>query len=196
MEYQVSKIYQNLAIPEKWESVVELYSPKIIKERVEKFTSISAACDSKEYLPSMAKVRRHHGKENILVLIRLYLIRLDEELNLSRRLNENTIEAIADDIYEVAYFLSIEELVYFFKGLRRGEYGSLYQGLNSETVIKGLQKYSQNRSTYWGGKSEDESKRIKGRTDREIDGEKTESIAELTAQMELRNKIKGYEKLK
>lgn len=115
----------------------------------------------------MATIRRLEGFDTIAALIELYLVHLDEVLNLSRRLSRAATEAIAEDVYMIGYTLSIEELQRFFTELRQGKHGAIYQGLNSEVICKGLRKYIDARSSYFSQKSEGESNSWKVRREKE-----------------------------
>lgn len=67
--------------------------------------------------------------------------------------SKEALEAIAEDVYEIGYFLRVEELAYFFKELRKGTYGSMYENLNSEKVCRALNKFLLDRSNYFERKS-------------------------------------------
>jgi len=118
---------------------------------------------------TMAKVRKLAGLESTQAVIEFHLVELDETMNLSRRLNENMIKAIAEDVYDTAYVLSFEELTRFFKELRQGRHGSMYQGMNSENVCRALSNFMQSRSAYIGQQSENESNSWKVRRERSED---------------------------
>ncbi len=118
---------------------------------------------------TMAIVRKLAGLDTAQAVIELHLVELDETMNLSRRLNESMVKAISEDVYDTAYVLSFEELTRFFKELRQGRHGSMYQGLNSENVCKALGNFLQSRSAYIGQKSENESNTWKVRRERSED---------------------------
>ncbi len=115
----------------------------------------------------MATLRRKEGFDKVAALIELYLMHLDEVLNLSRRLSRVATEAIAEDVYMIGFTLSIDELQRFFNELRQGKYGTIYQGLNSEVVCNGLRKYLNERQAYFAQKSEGESNKWKVRREKE-----------------------------
>jgi hypothetical protein len=118
---------------------------------------------------TMATVSKNSNLDAVQALIEAHLLQLDEVLNLSRRLSDTMIQAIAEDVYDTGYILSFEELTRFFKELRQGRHGSMYQGLNSENVCKALVNFLQSRSAYIGQKSEDTSNSHKVRRERSED---------------------------
>jgi hypothetical protein len=118
---------------------------------------------------TLATIRKGTSIDGVQAVIEGYLIELDEVMNLSRRLNESMVRVIAEDVYDAAYVLSFEELSRFFKELRTGRHGSMYQGLNSESICRALGSFIQSRSSYFQQKSENESNSWKVRRERSED---------------------------
>lgn len=87
-------------------------------------------------------------------LISQFILNLCNDLNLIHKVSEQSINAMAEDVYSIGYFLKIEELAYFFKELRRGKYGSMYENLNSEKVCIALNRFISERSQHFERKNE------------------------------------------
>ena len=145
-------------------------TPQSIRSRIRGLdnTKLHEMTTSGEFY-TLARIGKVMGLEPTQAVIKLHLVELDEVMNLSRRLNESMVKAIAEDVYDTAYVLSFEELTRFFKELRQGRHGSMYQGLNSENVCKALVNFLQSRSAYIGQKSEDASNSHKVRRERSED---------------------------
>ncbi len=102
---------------------------------------------------SLATARKESSLDVVESLIAQFVLNLSHELNLTHKLSDASIMAISEDVYEVGYFMNIEELAYFFKQLRKGKFGSMYENLNSEKVCTALSKFINERSKYFEEKN-------------------------------------------
>jgi hypothetical protein len=101
---------------------------------------------------TLATARKEGGIESAEKIVKQFVLVLEKQLNLSKLTPEST-EAIAEDVYEMAYFLKVEEFAYFFRQLRKGTYGAMYENLNSEKVCTALAKFLDARASYYEGKN-------------------------------------------
>ena len=145
-------------------------TPQSIRSRIRGLdnTKLHEMTTSGEFY-TLARIGKVMGLEPTQAVIKLHLVELDEVMNLSRRLNESMVKAIAEDVYDTGYILSFEELTRFFKELRQGIHGSMYQGMNSENVCKALGNFIQSRTAYVAQQSENESNSWKVRRERSED---------------------------
>lgn len=144
--------------------------------------------------PPMAKYVKTTGKRPIIGIIKMNVVLLQNELNLSRQLSQEGVDAVSEDIYQDGYFLSFQEIQAFFGMVRRGKYGSFFEGLNSMKMCEALAKFINDRHNHIERIKSGESNEIKSATmtERSTEAEEqTESIAELTAKMELKNQIEN-----
>lgn len=102
---------------------------------------------------TLATARKESNLETAENLIAEFVVELANNLNLMGKVSEYSIMAIAEDVYEIGYYLNIEELAYFFRQLRKGKYGSMYENLNSEKVCIALDKFLIDRANYFEGKN-------------------------------------------
>lgn len=101
---------------------------------------------------TLATAKKQNGLDSVETLLKQFIILLAGQLNLTK-LSEQSVDAMAEDLYEVAYYLKVEELYYFFKQLRRGTYGQMYENLNSEKLCRAMNKYLLDRANYFERKS-------------------------------------------
>jgi hypothetical protein len=102
-----------------------------------------------EGLAPMSQFRKDNGKQETLKQIYVLVVEFMTQMNLQEKTNKLVIQAIAEDVFEVGFMCSFEEIKHFFKELRKGKYGSSYQNINSEYVITALNKFLTERSTYF-----------------------------------------------
>jgi len=78
-----------------------------------KTKSLAEIRDSDSF--TLATARKDGGIENAEKLICQFVVDTAESLNMMSAVSESSIQAIAEDVYSVGYFLNIEELGFFFK---------------------------------------------------------------------------------
>lgn len=79
-------------------------------------------------------------------------------MNLQNKMNDQAVMAIAEDVYDTGYFLKTQELAYFFKQLRKGAYGPMYENFNSERVCRALVQYIQDAQQFHSSQTREEHK--------------------------------------
>jgi len=114
---------------------------------------------------------KNNNLDDVLAIIELHLIQVDAVLNLNRKMNQQAIKIVAEDLYDILYPCSFQELTKFFKNYRSGKYCSLYQGINSENACESARQFMNGRTMYFGKISENESNLQKVRRTREENGE-------------------------
>lgn len=87
------------------------------------------------------------GVANMLKLLIVMLEDLVNYFNVQRPMNMNQIEDLAIEILEEMRDLRFEEIVVFIEGIKREEYGKIYERFDAPTFWK----------FYWGETSEDEN---------------------------------------
>lgn len=119
--------------------------------RISKSKSLTEIRESKTI--TLATIKKEGGEVAVEKLIKQMVAILASQMNLANKISEVAIEAIGEDVYSIGYFLKVEELAYFFKELRKGTYGQMYENLNSEKVCTALNKFIAERYTYFERKN-------------------------------------------
>lgn len=96
---------------------------------------------SREQNPSLARLRADYGEEAIEDIIRLYLIDLSENVNLKRPLRDSQVDNIAREVVAEYYSLTIADVHIIFRKAKRGEYGVLYESLDTPKVMTWFRDY-------------------------------------------------------
>lgn len=136
-----------------------------------------------------------------------YLIAdLADAMQMNRTFSGTRSNEIAELIIEDFPHLSIEDIGLCFKGIKKGNYGNLFQTLNSQTIIECLRKYDlqrlevieesnrkqQNETDKVGGYSIDASKMFKAiREELEEPNKSSEADYEEYRKKFYEQKIKG-----
>ena len=132
-----------------------------------------------------------YGQSKIVKSIQLYLLRMEAVLNLPNKLNEIAVEVISQDLYDVLYILSFEELADFFKRTRKGQFGKFYGGISSDVLLDYADKYLSERVNYHTGVNDSKTEHEKGwRDPNEYLEDKQETVAVLLEKIKINEEIK------
>ncbi|MEB3005742.1 hypothetical protein [Capnocytophaga sp. G2] len=104
---------------------------------------IGDAMDRKTY--SLSDIRKERGEEYLRSYILLWLVYLNELLDLNKPLNESQMRLCAEEILADYGYLKISEIAYIFKRLINGEYGALYERLSVAKVMSLFRDYDKER---------------------------------------------------
>ncbi len=108
--------------------------------------------------PLLSSICREYSKEFVIKYIQLWLINLNEFLNISRKMNRLQIEETAEMFYDNYYYLNIADINLFFKQIKQGKY-ELYDCLDGTKLMNWLSDYVNNRmetSLTIGGRNKSE----------------------------------------
>ena len=94
---------------------------------------------------NLSYLRKKSGKKQTLALLKLYLIDINELLNLRNPLTERMIDEIAETILNDYFFLTIADIYLIFKRIKTGHYGEFYGSINMPKVCQVFYDYSNER---------------------------------------------------
>ena len=94
----------------------------------------------------VAYYSKQMGMDSVLALIELHLAALSESVNVGQPLTKFQIKEIAIEIHSMFYFLSMTEVCFVLRKLKRGEFGQLYGTLNIVFILDCFNKYAEERS--------------------------------------------------
>lgn len=95
---------------------------------------------------NVAYYSKQMGMDSMLALIELHLTALSESVNVGQPLTKFQIKEIAIEIHSMFYFLSMTEICFVLRKLKRGEYGQLYGALNIVFILDCFNKYAEERA--------------------------------------------------
>ena len=81
------------------------------------------------------------GEHQILAAILAVVVEGLEGINVNHGMTDKMIKIFSEDFLEVFYTDSLEDLILFFKYLRRGELGTIYNRLDVPTLFDAYRKY-------------------------------------------------------
>jgi hypothetical protein len=123
--------------------LLTLYSPTKCLRKFKEVNTIQKSIELK--LPSLVRYKKEFGEEKIESVIKLWLVDLNNCLNLRRPMSESNIDLIA--FYIVSDFgnLTLPDIHLVFTRAKKGLYGELYESLNSAKVLGWFKDYFEER---------------------------------------------------
>jgi len=110
---------------------------------------------------SLVKIKTELGEKSILTILKIYIVDLNEFLNLARKMQPEQINQTAQLILDEFYYLKISDLSFIFKRIKTGFYGSFYESLDGLKLMEIFYRYAQERADLIEKLSIDESDRMK-----------------------------------
>ncbi len=98
--------------------------------------------------PTLATIKKYRGDIILNSVITKLLHWLADGLNVGQHLNDTQIEVLCELIYEEFYFFTIADIKLVFKKGLKGEYGPLYNRLDTQIVMEWLSEYQKERAAY------------------------------------------------
>jgi len=126
------------------ERFIQEYGIAACREKYEEVNSCSKALETSS--PLLSHVKNSYGKQSAIAYIETWLYNLNDYLNISRRLKKEQIYETALYIIQDYYFLNIAEIHLFFKKIKKGEFGNLYEGIDGYKVLSFLKEYDNERT--------------------------------------------------
>lgn len=119
------------------------YSPNKCLRTFKKVNSIEKSIALK--LPSLTSYKKIIGEDKLEVVIKLWLVDLNNCLNLRRPMSEDNIDLIAVYILNDYGNLTMSDINLVFTRAKTGAYGELYESLNTAKVLLWFSEYSESR---------------------------------------------------
>lgn len=95
--------------------------------------------------PSLIKLSKIIGEKSIIAYIKIWLINLNESLNLKNKMNEEQINECSFFLFSDYKKLSILDLWYVFTNIKKGKYGSMYESISTDKICKIFELHFENR---------------------------------------------------
>jgi len=96
--------------------------------------------------PTLVSMELDAGRKTVINYIKIWLISLNDYLNVTRKLQPAQINEIAHYIYSEYYYLQIADIYLVFTDIKKGKYGQLYEGLDGIKLLSFFNQYAQERS--------------------------------------------------
>ena len=99
----------------------------------------------KDNCDSLAAINKKVGKKISLNILKIWLINLNDFLNISRKMNPVQIEETCDLLYDEFYYLKISDIALLMKRIKTGHYGQFYESIDGMKIMEMFYQYAQER---------------------------------------------------
>jgi hypothetical protein len=140
MSNQLVKTTSNQSI-QKYEAVFHL-PDKACKE-LREIKTVQDALAVKT--PSLARLRKEKGAEYVGGCLELWIVYLQEFLNLKTKMNERMILGLVEMVLDDFPQLTIADIKIIITRAKKGQYGELYESLSPHKVYKWFESYFNER---------------------------------------------------
>ena len=110
---------------------------------------------------SLVDIKKGKGQAFLRSYIALWLIDLNELLNLKNPLSEAQITLCTEQIITDYSFLKLSELSLIFKRIVSGEFGELYERISMPKLMSIFRKYEQERTEVVTSESQQDHERFR-----------------------------------
>ncbi len=119
------------------------YLPENFLPKIKTITTIKQAIENRT--SSLSKISKLVGSQRTEGLIKVYLIRMNDLLDVKRPLKEEAMNEIANILITDYYNLTMVDVVFVFQEAIKGKYGEFYESLSIPKVIKWFEIYFHKR---------------------------------------------------
>lgn len=123
--------------------LLQTYNPKTCSRKFVGIRTIEQALAVK--CPTIAKMTKMFGTEKVEAYIKLWLINLNEVINLKRTLKEHQIDECAMLLVQQFKNVTIADINLIFTMAKTGEHGDLYESLSIDKIIRWFRTYFEQR---------------------------------------------------
>ena len=95
--------------------------------------------------PSINGIKRYYGGQFCENLVMLWLVYLNEILNLNKPMSEGQIRLCTSHLLNEYGYLKLTELTFIFKRVLSGEYGEFYERLGIDKLLTFFREYDKER---------------------------------------------------
>jgi hypothetical protein len=125
-----------------WKKFCETYTISKLQRNL-KVTNVKEALSLKT--PTIGAITREFGVKKAETYIKLWIINLNEIINVKRPLKDFQIDECAMNIVEDYKHISIADINLIFKNAKKGKYGELYETLSIDKICQWFESYFDER---------------------------------------------------
>src|SRR3989304_5154769 len=100
-------------------------------------------------LITLASLMKQFDREFIINYLKLWIIDLNEFLNLTNRMTPDQIKDTAELIYQDNYNLNIADINLVFTNAKKGVYGQLYGSIDGSKLLRWFSEYRNYRADWY-----------------------------------------------
>lgn len=95
----------------------------------------------KSEMPTLGALKKAYSEDFMLAYIELWLVNLNDFINVSRKMNPAQMQELSVMIYQDYYYFNLADINLVFSKIKKGEFGPLYESIDGAKVLACFQKY-------------------------------------------------------
>lgn len=123
---------------------IQKYYPNNAIVELKKVNSIDLCLKSET--PSLSLINKENGNDKTLALIEIWILDVNDFLNVNRKMNTPQIKQTALMILTDFYYFKIADINLVFQNAKKGYYGALYESLDGLKIYQWFEKYALDRA--------------------------------------------------
>ena len=143
MQNEVTVVQQQPTAIISSEKFLMVYAPANCMKYSYKVATLGEAINLSS--PYINQIKREQGEPFCEKFIMLWLVYLNEMLNLNKPMTESQIRLCSAQLLAEYGYLKITELTLIFKRILSGEYGEFYERLGIDKLLKFFREYDKER---------------------------------------------------
>ncbi|OWP79937.1 hypothetical protein BWK63_13700 [Flavobacterium covae] len=155
--------------------------------KIKAITTVKQALEHKT--STLAKISKQVGAVRTEALIKIYLVRVNELLDLKKPLSEEAINEIAHILTTEYYNLNMTDVVFVLQQAIKGRYGEMFETLNISKVVKWFDIYFNERCNTAEEMSYKEAHQYRSTFGRERSSDALDEQREFSKQYTINKKI-------
>lgn len=89
----------------------------------------------REKKPCLVELSKTIGKEKVIAMLQLFIVSIDNFLDLNKRMNQDNIAETASLVYTKYKQLTLTDIVFVFNQAKMGKYGPLKYSINGQQIM-------------------------------------------------------------
>ena len=121
--------------------------PATVSRDLARITDLSAALAVADKMPAVALLKKTYGEDKILLLVKAFLLDLDDFFDFDKKMNDAQMDFIANEVLSRYYAVTIADIHVIFRNAKSGAYGEFYGRVAPDRVLRWF-------ADYWGERCE------------------------------------------
>jgi len=129
------------------EQFLKEFAPRTCMVQLRNITTLEMAVKSD--LNQLATLVKQFDRDFVISYLQLWIIDLNEFLNLTNRMTAEQIKDTAELIYQDNFNLNIADVNLVFTNAKKGVYGQLYGSIDGSKLLRWFAEYRNYRAEYY-----------------------------------------------
>lgn len=133
----------SIALPKSQTEFLKNHTVVCCMKKFNKANTASLAIKSEA--PTLASLRKTYSEDFMLAYIELWLVNLNDFINVSRKMKPDQMSELAFLIFQDFYYFNLADINLVFSKIKKGEFGILYESIDGVKILSFFKQYEAER---------------------------------------------------